>query len=129
MAFGPHHVVIVDDDPSHRRALGRLLKSAGMVVDTYEEGRQFFASLALKIPHCLILDFQMPGLNGLDVLRHLGQRSIRIPAIIVTAHDTKGIREDCLSAGAIAFLCKPVDANHLIQTIRRSGSPGVAFEH
>jgi len=115
------YVAILDDDPSVRMALGRLLKSAEMVVDTYAESSHFFGSLALKTPDCLLLDFQMPGLSGLDVLKHLGQQSIHLPTIIMTAHDTIGIREACLSAGAIAYLRKPLDADQLIQMIQEVG--------
>jgi len=88
-----------------------------MVVDIYPDSSQFFASLVLKSPDCLLLDLQMPGLNGLGVLNHLSQRSIHIPTIIITGHDAKGTREDCLNAGAIAYVRKPLDADYLIQMI------------
>ena len=118
MTAEPDHVAILDDEPSIRTALARLLKSAGMVVDSFGESSQFFAWLELKNPHCLILDLQMPGMNGLDVLGHLVKRPVHIPAIIITAHDAKGMREACLNAGAAAYLRKPLEADLLIQTIR-----------
>ena len=118
MTADPDHVAILDDEPSIRTALGRLLKSAGMVVDSFADSSQFFAWLELKTPHCLILDLQMPGLNGLDILGHLVKRPIHIPTIIITGHDAKGMREACLNAGAAAYLRKPLYADHLIQTIR-----------
>jgi CheY-like chemotaxis protein len=121
-AMTAFQIAILDDEPSIRTALGRLLKSMGMTVDTFAESQSFFASLALKTPDCLILDLQMPGLSGLEVLKYLRQHAIHIPTIIITAHDAKGSREACLNAGAAAYLCKPLDIEHLIQTIREVGA-------
>jgi FixJ family two-component response regulator len=113
------HGAVLDNDPSVRTALGRFLNAAGMAVDVYDTSDQLFASVALKCADCLLLDLQMPGMSGLDVLKYLGQRHIRIPTIIITAHDDAGARSDCLSAGAIAFLSKPLDTEQLVQTINR----------
>ena len=60
------HVAILDDDPSVRIALGRFLKAVGRAVDAYGTSDQLFRSVALKGPYCLVLDYQMPGMNGLD---------------------------------------------------------------
>lgn len=117
------HVAILDDDPSVRTALGRLLRTAEMIVDCYATGDQFFASLALNSPDCLIVDLQMPLMSGLDVLKCLRQRHIPIPAIIITAHDEAGSRTACLNAGAVAYLSKPLDIDHLIQTIMKVSGP------
>jgi CheY-like chemotaxis protein len=88
-----------------------------MVVQTYATGDELLESLALKCFDCLILDLQMPKMSGLDVLNHLRYRQIRLPTIVITAHDEPGSRSACLNAGAAAYLCKPLDADHLIQTI------------
>jgi len=114
----PANVAVLDDDPSVRTALGRLLRATGMIVQTYATGDQLFDSFYLKCPDCLLLDFQMPGMSGLDVLMNLNRRQIRIPAIVMTAHDAPGSRSACLKAGATAYLLKPIDADRLIQTIR-----------
>jgi len=88
-----------------------------MVVDAYATSNQFFDSLGHKSPDCLILDLQMPGMSGLEVLKCLGQQQIRIPTIIITAHAEEGSRAACLNAGATAYLNKPLDVSQLIRTI------------
>ena len=113
----PKQVAILDDDPSIRAALCRLLRATGMVGYAYETGDQLFEAIALKRFDCLLLDLQMPGMGGLAVLNYLGQRNIRIPTIVITGHDGAGSRLACLNAGAIAALRKPIDAEQLIQTI------------
>jgi CheY-like chemotaxis protein len=96
----------------------------GMVVETYTTGDQFFASLQLTAPDCLLLDFRMPEMDGLDVLAHLRQRRIAMITIVMTAHEEGGAREACMEAGAFAYLLKPVDGDHLIDVIRNAvGSP------
>ena len=117
MVAHPLHIAILDDDPSVRTALGRFLKAAGMTVDVCATSDLLFESVALKYPDCLLLDFQMPGMSGLDVLRYLGQRYIRIPTIIMTAHDEPNVRSACLKAGANAYLNKPLDGEDVLQRI------------
>ena len=118
MVAQPIRVAILDDDAAVRTALARLLKAEGMVVVSYDAGDQFFEALAHEIPHLLILDFEMPGMNGLEILKYLGQRQFRIPTIVLTGHDEMGLRSDCLNAGAIAYLNKPLNPEYLIQTIK-----------
>src|SRR5260370_1216409 len=115
----PTRVAVLDDDPSVRRALARLLKTEGMVVDPYATSDQLFDALALESPDCLILDLQMPKMSGLDVLNHLGQLGVGVPTIILTAYDDARSREACLNAGAVDYLRKPLTAERLIQAIGR----------
>lgn len=119
MTARPMQVAILDDDPSIRAALGRLLKAAGMVAHPHATSDQLFEAIAGQRPDCLLLDLQMPGMSGLDVLKYLGQRQIRIPTIIITGHDEVASRSACLDAGAVAYLSKPLDADQLIQTIEK----------
>jgi FixJ family two-component response regulator len=116
------HVAVLDDEPSIRTALIRLLTAAGMAVVTYETASQFFNAVGIKVPDCLVLDFQMPGMSGLEVLKELNQRGIRIPTIIITGHDDKTARDACIEAGAAACQLKPLDAEQLIGTIRTIGA-------
>jgi FixJ family two-component response regulator len=111
------HVAILDDEASIRKAISRLLTTAGMVARTYATSGELFESIALKCPDCLLLDLQMPEMSGLDVLKCLNQRHIRIPTIVITGHDEKYSREACMNAGAVAYVLKPLDADILIETI------------
>jgi FixJ family two-component response regulator len=110
-------IAIVDDDPSILRALALLLSSRSLEAKTFQSGRQFLASLADALPSCLILDLQMPEMTGLEVQQDLVRRGLKIPTIIVTAHDDAGMRARCQSAGAIAYLSKPVRDDLLFAAI------------
>lgn len=69
---------------------------------------------------CLLLDLQMPGMNGLDVQKSLTQRGNRVPVIFITAHDEIAVREQALEAGAIALLRKPFNEELLIKTVNQA---------
>jgi two-component system response regulator FixJ len=123
MIAHPVHVAILDDDPSVRAALLRLLKAADMAAQAYATSDELFEAVTLKRPDCLLLDLQMPAMSGLDVLKSLNQRRIRIPTIVITGYDEKTSRTACMNAGAIAYLLKPLDADRLIQTIEKIDGP------
>jgi FixJ family two-component response regulator len=114
------HIAVLDDDPAIRRGLVRLLKAEGMVASSHATGDELFEALALELPDCLILDFQMPRVSGLDVLNRLRQSGVGIPTIILTAHQDAACREACLNAGAIACLHKPVSAHVLLHEIKQA---------
>jgi FixJ family two-component response regulator len=101
-------IAIVDDDPSVLKALARLLSARSFNSRTYLSGPQFLASLSEWLPDCLIADLQMPEMTGLELQQNLIRNGIRIPTIIITAHDETGMRDRCKTAGAIAYLSKPV---------------------
>jgi len=117
MAKSERTIAIVDDDASVLRALKRLLRTRSIHADTYESAHQFLDSLPDGLPDCLIVDLQMPGMTGLELQHHLALNGITIPTIIVTAHDQPGARERCESAGAIAFLSKPLQDELLFAAI------------
>jgi FixJ family two-component response regulator len=114
-------IVIVDDDESVCRALKRLVRSLGMEADTFLSGQKF-VDLIEAMPSftadCIILDVQMPGLNGLEVQRRLIAGGSRRPIIFITAHDEAGVRERALAMGAVAFLRKPFDDEVFVRTLR-----------
>jgi len=113
-------IAIVDDDESVCRALKRLARALGMDAETFTAGREFIDLLGATPsfqPDCVILDVQMPGMNGLEVQEQLAQSGSRVPVIFITAHDEVGARERALAAGAIAFLRKPFDDELFIKTL------------
>ena len=116
-------IAILDDDPSIRAALLRLLTVPGMVAHAFATSDELFESVAQKCPDCLVLDLQMPRMSGLDVMKHFNQRHIRIPTIVITGHDEKHSRGACMNAGAVAYLLKPLDAELLVETIENICGP------
>jgi FixJ family two-component response regulator len=112
-------VAIVDDDASVGKAIRRLLSSIGIGADTYLSGDAFLETLSAMPsyrPDCVILDIQMPGLNGLQVQQRLGGSGI--PVILITAHDDVGVRAEAVASGAFGYLCKPFDDSLLIRTVQ-----------
>jgi FixJ family two-component response regulator len=110
-------IAIVDDEESVRRALARLLRTSSYDVSVYARGEEFLDSLRTVRPDCVLLDFQMPGLSGRDVLRELARARVKLPIIVVTAHDQPSLREACLAEGATAYLSKPLRREELIAAI------------
>ena len=116
-------IAIVDDDESVCRAVRRLVRSVAMDAETFSSGQDFLDLLDAMPsfqPDCLILDVQMPGMNGLDVQDRLAKSGNSVPVIFITAHDEVGVREKALAAGAIAFLRKPFNDDLLIKTLREA---------
>jgi FixJ family two-component response regulator len=109
---------LVDDDASVRKATGRLIKSFGFTVEVFASGEEFLCFGSLRITSCLVLDVQMPGMNGLQLQIHLAAAGYRIPIIFITAHPDEEIRAQALEAGAVAFLTKPFGEEALLKGIR-----------
>ena len=110
-------IAIVDDDPFVLKGLTRLLRARSLHAKTYGSAQEFLAGLPAGLPECLILDLQMPEMSGLELLQHLTRQGIQIPTIVITARGDFGVRERCESAGAIAFLLKPVQDISLFAAI------------
>jgi len=94
-----------------------------MDAETFRSGQQLLDSLDATSsfqPDCLVVDVQMPGMNGFDVQDRLITAGSTIPLIFITAHDQVGIREKALAAGAVAFLRKPFGDELLIETLREA---------
>jgi len=110
-------VAVVDDEEPIRKALGRLLRAAGLFVDCFASGQAFLDSIGTSRPDCLILDLHMPGLGGLQVLEQLKSCRPPLPTIVITGHDEPENQMRCLAGGAAACLRKPLDDELLLQTI------------
>jgi len=113
-------IAVVDDDASVCRAISRLLRSLGMNANTFTSGHEFLEQIETMPsfdPDCVVLDVQMPGMNGLEVQELLVRGDKPLPVIFITAHDEIGVRERALQAGAVAFLRKPFNDELLIKTL------------
>jgi FixJ family two-component response regulator len=117
MAETCHWIAIVDDDPSVLKALSRLLRTHACHAKTYESAQVFLEALPGGIPECLVVDWQMPEMSGLELLAHLRRRGIQVPTIIISAHGDSGTRQRCISAGALAFFTKPLQDTELLAAI------------
>jgi FixJ family two-component response regulator len=111
------NVAVVDDDAAVRRALVRLLRASSFDPVSYGSAAEFLDALGPRLPDCLVVDLQMPGMTGLELQHHLVKTGIRIPTIVITAHDGIGTRERCRSAGAAAYLLKPLQDAALMSAI------------
>jgi FixJ family two-component response regulator len=92
-----------------------------MEADTFSSGQEFIDLVEAMPSHeidCVVLDVQMPGLNGLDVQERLQSGRCRLPIIFITAHDEVNVRERALAGGAVAFMRKPFNDELLIKTLR-----------
>jgi len=111
-------VAIVDDDAAVRTALSRLLNASEIIhTRSYASARDFLDSLASETPDCLIVDFQMPGMTGLELQEQLSRSGVSIPTIVLTAHSDAELRKRCIAMGATAYLTKPFDGDVLLASI------------
>jgi FixJ family two-component response regulator len=113
-------IAIVDDDMSMLRALRRLLTSAGFASETYTSAEEFLQSGLQPEVGCLVLDVQMPGMTGLDLLVSLAVSGVTLPVIIMTACEDGQTRLHAEQAGVVAFLCKPFEEDALLEAIGRA---------
>ncbi|WP_217591187.1 response regulator transcription factor [Burkholderia sp. GbtcB21] len=119
-------VFIVDDDPSVRLALSRLVRSAGHRVESFESGRAFLAAAdPTNCPACLLLDLQLPDVSGLELQRQL---SAVLPIIFITGHGDICTTVVAMKAGATDFLPKPVCGTVLLDAIRRALESSVQMD-
>jgi FixJ family two-component response regulator len=117
----PSIVFLVDDDPSVRRALARLIKSAGYQVQTFVSAREFLDGISdAARPACLVLDVRMPGLSGIDLQRELRLTNPILPIIFITGHGDIPMTVKAMKAGAVDFLPKPVRDTDLLRAIEQA---------
>jgi RNA polymerase sigma factor (sigma-70 family) len=113
-------VFVVDDDPSVRRSLKRLIKSAGFTVESFASAQEFLGRPRPDIPGCLVLDIHMPGVNGLDLQDDLAAAEVNLPIIFLTGYGTVPASVRAMKAGALDFLEKPVDDRALVDAIHQA---------
>jgi len=113
-------VHVIDDDPSWRTSVQRLLSALGYVVALFESAEQFLEASELKVPGCVLLDMRMPGLSGLQLQERLVAMRRRVPVIFVSGHGDIPTSVLAMKLGAEDFLTKPVDTDLLVRAVERA---------
>lgn len=117
-------ISVVDDDPSFRDSMRRLLKSLGYTVAAFPSAAAFLASPKLDATACLLTDVQMPEMTGVELYRHLVDTGRTIPTILVTAHPDDAVQERMLTLGVECYLRKPFEEVVLIRCLRSALARG-----
>lgn len=117
-AMTPKLISVVDDDASVRKTTKLLIESFGYRAVVFESAEIFLKSRQLNETSCLVVDVQMPGMNGLQLQSHLASGGCSIPIIFISAYGNKESRRQAMQGGAIAFLDKPFRDEQLLKNIR-----------
>ncbi|HVN18952.1 MAG TPA: sigma-54 dependent transcriptional regulator [Dongiaceae bacterium] len=113
-------VYVVDDDPSAREGVAGLLRSAGLMAHTFASGEEFLAAAPRpKMPSCLVLDVNLPGVTGLELQQKLAQTGVQVPIIFLTGHGDIPMTVRAVKAGAANFLTKPFDPEELLSAVQQ----------
>jgi FixJ family two-component response regulator len=118
MADAPATVIVIDDDPDVREALGSLLRSVGLRADLHGSVAEFLKARRPDGPTCLVLDVRLPGQGGLDFQRELSKAGLRLPIIFITGHGDIPMSVRAMKAGAIEFLTKPFRDQDLLDAVQ-----------
>ena len=121
-------VSVVDDDRFFRESMCRLMRSLGHTVDAFSSTAELLASPRLAETACLIADIHMPAMTGLELFRRLIDTGHAIPTILVTAFPNDVDRARALHDGAMCYMRKPVDEEHLTRCVREALSFGSSPE-
>src|SRR6201982_2670844 len=111
-------IYVVDDDIAVRESVGRLIRSAGMNVKAFATVQEVLANLGKERPSCLVLDIQLPDIDGFELQEHLARKDLQIPIIFLTGHGDIPMSVRAMKAGAVDFLTKPFDDEYLLEAIR-----------
>ena len=121
----PHVVAVVDDDPSLRKALGRLLTTLGYRVELFASSEALMNARASLEATCLIIDINLGDGSGLDLARRLAKFDLAVPIIFMTGGQDALIRRQCLDFGCGAFLLKPFTEEGLVEAIAEATRPSL----
>jgi FixJ family two-component response regulator len=116
----PPIVFVVDDDVSVRESLELLLRHESLVVETFVSAQEFLSRPRATVPSCLVLDFSLPGLNGLELQKRVAVERHEMPIIFVTGHGDIPMTVQAMKAGAVEFLTKPFSDEALLNAIRNA---------
>jgi FixJ family two-component response regulator len=111
-------ISIVDDDISIRKSLDRLIRSAGLKVLVFASAEEFLNSAQPRKADCLILDIQLPGISGIELLHYLKTQKYKVPIIFITAHGSdEQARSEAASDWTVAYLIKPFSGEELLDAV------------
>jgi len=111
-------ISIVDDDPSVRKALDRLIRSTGQEVEVFASAEEFLDSAHPRKADCLVFDVRLPGMSGIELHHHLLAHSWKVPVIFITAHTSDDrARSEAASDWTVAYLAKPFGGDELLDAI------------
>src|SRR5246127_94236 len=110
-------VFVVDDDPSVRSAIERLIGTVGLQVQLFGSAQEFLASKLPNVLSCRVLDIRLPGISGLGLQRQLVEANVQIPIIFITSHGDVPMTVRAMKAGAVEFLSKPFHDQDLLDAI------------
>ena len=113
-------IALVDDDPSVRRGLERLIRSMGWKAETFASAQEFLARVGAEAPSCVVLDLQLPGLTGLELQKQMAEVGLETPIVFLTGHGNIPATVQAMKAGAIEFLTKPVEEQELLKAIQEA---------
>ena len=113
-------VFVVDDDLSVRASIQGLLKSAGLRSESFGTAEEFLHNKKPEGPSCLVLDVNLPGVNGLDFQRQLANAGIQIPIVFVTGYGDIPMTVKAMKSGAVEFLTKPFDDQDLLKAVHQA---------
>ena len=111
-------IYLIDDDPAVLKSLGRLLQSTGYQTKPYVSAEEFLREHDASVPGCIVLDLLMPGLNGLEVQETLARQDVERPIVFLTGQATIPASVLAMRAGAIDFLCKPIELSDLLSALK-----------
>jgi len=121
MSSGPTPTVfVVDDDDDVRESIAELMRSAGLRVETFATAQAFLCRERGEGPSCLVLDLQLPGMSGLEVQSELAGAGDSMPIIFLTGHGDIPTTVKAMKSGAIEFLTKPFEDEHLLDAIQQA---------
>lgn len=118
MSMTPGPVIVVDDDAAVRQSLKFALELEGMNVRVYESGAELLSDPELPTDGCLVVDYYMPAMNGVELMDKLRRRLVKLPAILITARATEDMRKRAARSGFSQVIEKPLEDGTLLDSIR-----------
>jgi two-component system response regulator MprA len=112
------YIAIVDDDAAIRAALGRALRMENYDIDLFEDGNSALKSIQLRAPDAIVLDLQLPDIDGLEICRRIRRSGDTTPILMLTARDAVNVRVAGVGGGADDYLVKPFDLAELLARLR-----------